>query len=183
MNICTVSNLRTLIILSKYAKRKGKLSMAALRRSLGGTQTQDFMFPWLRMASVSVLHFMTERQIWHSTYIQISLLSVNLMFTHYKFNIPYARHHNLLLLTNHSWILTVYKDRIFWKNLLENNEMDYKNRVRNIQTAGYNSVRTVWQYGLWSFQTGGIKIERFLTKNQHTKRKFLNFENWTNGLM
>ena len=111
-------NLRTLIILSKYAKRKGKLSMAALRRSLGGTQTQDFMFPWLRMASVSVLHFMTERQIWHSTYIQISSLSVNLMFTHYKFNIPYARHHNLLLLTNRSWILTVYKDRISEKNSL-----------------------------------------------------------------
>ena len=59
MNICTVSNLRTLIILSRYAKRNGKLSMAALRCSLGGTQTQDFMFPWLRMASVSVLHFMT----------------------------------------------------------------------------------------------------------------------------
>ena len=39
----------------------------------------------------------------------------------------------------------------------------------------------VWQYGLSSFQTGGIKLERFLPKNQHTQRKFLNFENWTNG--
>ena len=39
----------------------------------------------------------------------------------------------------------------------------------------------VWQYGVWSFQTGGIELERFLPKNQHTKRKFLNFENWTNG--
>ena len=26
----------------------------------------------------------------------------------------------------------------------------------------------VWQYGLWSFQTGGKKLERFLPKNQHT---------------
>ena len=25
----------------------------------------------------------------------------------------------------------------------------------------------VWQYGLWSFQTGDTKLERFLTKNQH----------------
>ena len=37
------------------------------------------------------------------------------------------------------------------------------------------------QYGLWSFQTGGTKLERFLPKNQHTQRKFLNFENWTIG--
>ena len=39
----------------------------------------------------------------------------------------------------------------------------------------------VWQYGLWSFQTGCTKLERFLPKNQHTQRKLLNFENRTNG--
>ena len=39
----------------------------------------------------------------------------------------------------------------------------------------------LWQYGLWSFQTGYIQLERFLPKNQHAQRKFLNFENWTNG--
>ena len=33
--------------------------------------------------------------------------------------IPYARHHNLLLITNSSWILIIHKGRIFWKNLLE----------------------------------------------------------------
>ena len=26
---------------------------------------------------------------------------------------------------------------------------------------------TVWQYGLWSFQMGGTKLERFLPNNQH----------------
>ena len=35
--------------------------------------------------------------------------------------------------------------------------------------------------GLWSFQTGGTKLEIFLPKNQHTQRKLLNFENWVNG--
>ena len=40
-----------------------------------------------------------------------------------------------------------------------------------------------WQYGLWSFQTGGTKLERFLPKNQHTQRKLLNFEFWINGEM
>ena len=31
------------------------------------------------------------------------------------------------------------------------------------------------------FSSGGTKLERFLHKNQHTQRKFLNFESWTNG--
>ena len=26
----------------------------------------------------------------------------------------------------------------------------------------------IWQYGLWSFQTGGTKLKRFLPKNQGT---------------
>ena len=34
---------------------------------------------------------------------------------------------------------------------------------------------------LWSFQGRGTKLERFLYKNQHTQRDFLNFENWTTG--
>ena len=29
----------------------------------------------------------------------------------------------------------------------------------------------LWQYGFWSFQTGGTKLERFLPKNQHAQRK------------
>ena len=41
--------------------------------------------------------------------------------------------------------------------------------------------QTLWQYGLWSFQTGVTKLERFLPKNQHTQRKLLNFENWVSG--
>jgi hypothetical protein len=30
---------------------------------------------------------------------------------------------------------------------------------------------------------GGTKLERFLPKNQRTKRILLNFENWVNGEM
>ena len=37
------------------------------------------------------------------------------------------------------------------------------------------------QYGLWNLQTGDTKLERFLPKNQHTKRKLMNFEFWING--
>ena len=32
------------------------------------------------------------------------------------------------------------------------------------------------------FKTRDTKLERFLHKNQHTQRKLLNFENWTNGV-
>ena len=42
-------------------------------------------------------------------------------------------------------------------------------------------VPTLWQYGLWSFQTGDTKLEGFLPKKQHTQRKLLNSENWING--
>ena len=48
-------------------------------------------------------------------------------------------------------------------------------------TKCIDMVCRLWQYGLWSFQTGYTKLERFLHKNQHTQRKLLNFENWTNG--
>ena len=40
---------------------------------------------------------------------------------------------------------------------------------------------TLWQYGLWSFQTGDTKLKRFLPENQHTERKLLNLEFWING--
>ena len=42
-------------------------------------------------------------------------------------------------------------------------------------------VTPLRQNGLWSFQTGGTKLERFLPKNQPTQRKLLNFENWIDG--
>ena len=28
-------------------------------------------------------------------------------------------------------------------------------------------LSTLWQYGLWCFQMGGTKLERFLPKNHH----------------
>ena len=42
------------------------------------------------------------------------------------------------------------------------------------------AVCRIWQYGLWSFQMGDTKLERFLPKNQHAQRKLLNFEFWIN---
>ena len=47
--------------------------------------------------------------------------------------------------------------------------------------VGFVESWLLWQYGLWSFQTGDTKLERFLPKNQHTQRKLLNFEFWING--
>ena len=50
-----------------------------------------------------------------------------------------------------------------------------------ISTLLLHTVYQLWQYGFWSFQTRGTKLERFLPKNQHTQRKLLNFENWISG--
>ena len=55
------------------------------------------------------------------------------------------RHHNPLLITNRSWILTILKDKIFWKNLLEKTFLSFKKWVKNIQTLGYNGARTVYE--------------------------------------
>ena len=33
------------------------------------------------------------------------------------------------------------------------------------------------------FSSGDTKLEKKLPKNQHTKRKLLNFENWCNGVL
>ena len=52
---------------------------------------------------------------------------------------------------------------------------------KGCEGGGSKSAWWLWQYGLWSFQTGGTKLERLLPKNQHTQRKLLNFENWING--
>ena len=46
---------------------------------------------------------------------------------------------------------------------------------------GTSKEYLIWQYGLQSFQVGGTTLKSFLPKNQHTKRKLLNFENWING--
>ena len=62
--------------------------------------------------------------------------------------------------------------------------MSYKIQQRGafFMDAGDATAESIlWQYGLWSFQTGSTKLERFLPKNQHTQRKLLNFENWVSG--
>ena len=37
------------------------------------------------------------------------------------------------------------------------------------QSISFWPDRTLWRYGLWSFQTGGTNLERFLPKNHHTQ--------------
>ena len=49
-----------------------------------------------------------------------------------------------------------------------------------ICTYGHKQVALMtnyilWQYGLWSFQTGDTKLERFLHNNQHTKKEIIEF--------
>ena len=57
--------------------------------------------------------------------------------------IPYARHCNLLLIRNRSWILTIHTARILRKKTLEKMFLDFKKWVKSIQTAGCNGACTV----------------------------------------
>ena len=55
-------------------------------------------------------------------------------------------------------------------------------RASSVLSSAHGSYPpSVWHYRLWSFKSRDTKLERFLHKNQHTQRKSLNFENWTNG--
>ena len=57
-------------------------------------------------------------------------------------------------------------------------DLEIIKKIRQITSRWGKKLASLWQYGLWSFQAGGTKLERFLPKNQ---RKLLNFENWVNG--
>ena len=65
-------------------------------------------------------------------------------------HLPYTRHHDPHLIRNRSWILAIHKDRVFPKKPLEKKEMDFKNGVNNIQTAGHISVCTLFWFH-WLF--------------------------------
>ena len=72
--------------------------------------------------------------------------------------------------------------RLFAAGLGQKSEKNYGiilTKLDVIQQAW--DICWVWQYGLWSFQAGDTKLERFLHKNQHTQRKLLNFQFWING--
>ena len=106
-----------------------------------------FSIDWFR-ADVDL----TKKKLWKSAIFhsiklpfdaEVDEKFLNVIYTTYRSrnNIPYARHHNC------SWILTIQKDWIFWKKLLENKEMVFKNGVKNIQAAAYNGTRMVCQKG------------------------------------
>ena len=77
--------------------------------------------------------------------------------------------------------LSVFDSQIVQATGLGRRSLFIHNSNHHHISVAISSCSLVWQYGLWSFQTGGTKLERFLPKNQHTERKLLNFENWING--
>ena len=58
------------------------------------------------------------------------------------------------------------------KGLKKLNFLDiYLLTVKTSKIYAYQVCCTLWQYGLWNFQTGGTKLERFLPENQHKYSK------------
>ena len=111
-----------------------------------------------------------------SVQVETMQLQWNLSNFEVPLELPYKRHHNLLLITNRSWVLTIHKARIFWKNLLENKEMVFKNGVKSIQVAGYNGPCTVQDQcliglvraNLTSFQANLTGLTQILGQIQKT---------------
>ena len=61
--------------------------------------------------------------------------------------LPYACHHNSLLIINCSWILTIHKERIVWKNIFESKEMVFKNGVKLYKLWVIMAhVQYIWQF-------------------------------------
>ena len=62
-----------------------------------------------------------------------------------------------------------------YKGVIDGNIHDWQKMMNYDKKNPYSVKCLLWQYGLWGFQTGYIKLERFLPKNQHTQRKLMNF--------
>ena len=80
------------------------------------------------------------------------------------------------------WCFRLVSEEIFivWRsNFIKDFRFNFTEICAHVNFGVYLSTRR--EYGLWSFQMGNTKLERFLPKNQHTQRKLLNFEFWING--
>ena len=65
------------------------------------------------------------------------------------------------------------------KSSFENHLPCLTNAISTIKICSFILV-TPYGNTVVEFQTGHIKLERFLPENQHTQRNFENFGNWTN---
>ena len=84
--------------------------------------------------------------------------------------IPYTRHYNLLLINNHSWILTVQKARILRKKLLRKSILTFKKWVEKIQTAGHNGTRAVTYFDHNHWRNSITALTLIYTHCQHSRR-------------
>ena len=125
---------------------------------------QNCTHPLLRLKTQNLSTNVINSAKWHSNVLILNMSQVAPSQCHtvpsnlrkVGFNdfleptLPYARHYNLLLIWNHSWILTIHKVRISQKNLLKKTVWYFKNGVKSIQTAGCNGVHTVYNH-IWKY--------------------------------
>ena len=101
--------------------------------------------------------------------LKVSSVSISVVFTALSFFTKMYYLEDLLAFS--SWLI---------KQVQHMKEL-FMSRCTSLFSFLFSCIPSLWQYGLWSFQTGDTKLERFLPKNQHTQRKLLNFEFWING--
>ena len=106
----------------------------------------------------------------------------NLIYSVWKLHNPYCHKlQSTLPVGQENFIMEIFTN-FFAINLRSfPANITLKAHFKNLKTFCYIiTIYRAWQYRLWSFQIGGTKVERFLLKNQHIQRKFLNFEFWIN---
>ena len=90
-------------------------------------------FKWRRSMQFILLNTqLSYPRLYWTSYIyakKVYFIS-SFIFSKDKFWLQYARNHYQLLIRNRSWILAIHKDRIFWKNLLENKVIVFKNGIK-----------------------------------------------------
>ena len=116
--------------------------------------------------------------------------SVNIYFSHtlydYKQNINVAKHYTSVIQNPICSVWRRNRKHLYAfrrkKPVVLCIEYPYLKQCFAIRLEHFDEIKqAVWYFLLWSFKTMDTKLERFLHKNQHTQRKLLNFENWTNG--
>ena len=108
------------------------------------------------------------------------ILSALLMFLRSKHSVNPNKHsgwNNITHKSYHvfkSWKQIPFTSQFFWPQIPKNLWITTIER-KYPKISFYELTYSLWHYGLWSFQTGDTKLERFLPKNQHTQRKLLSF--------
>ena len=103
--------------------------------------------------------------------VELLLLKSFQLYVHLSVTILVTISFELSLQTAFYTFFSYFSFRVSLCHLLFNFWMGGNQLGNTAVIRGLQLVVRLWQYGLWSFQTGGIKLERYPSKIGHHFRK------------